>query len=115
MELPAGEKYMAVALLPSTSLDAAKTDIKEYYKYAYNFVTNTEVTKRDVDLSDYSSTTDFKFTTTNKKTDETVDETGGATLFCLFPHQYNNLNSSDKLEQIMEDKTFDTLIKFVEQ
>ena len=95
IEFPSGNnnRYMAIALLPSTSSSTAKTDMDEYYKYAYNFVTNTEA-DWSVNLSDYSSTTQFKFITTQKRTDVPGQQAG--TMFCLFPHQYEEINSNDK-------------------
>ncbi len=90
VNLPTDAKYMSVALLPSTTLDEAVEDLATYYKYAYNFVTDT---KADWSVaSDYSSKTKFNFTVTKKRTD--VPDQQDGTIFCLYPHQYNNLNSS---------------------
>ena len=99
---PSGTNYMSLALLPSTSLSEAVEDLATYYKYAYNFVTDT---KAEWSVSsDYSSKTTFNFTTTKKRTDVPGQQKG--TLFCLFPHQYNNLNSS---VNYVGSNTFDTL------
>ena len=95
-------KYMSVALLPSTSLEEALEDVKTYYKYAYNFVTDTKVNWEV--SSDYSSRTTFNITTTKKRTD--IQDQQNGTLFCLYPHQYNNLCS---VTDIINNKTFNTL------
>ena len=96
------DKYLSVALLPSKNLEEAKEDVKVYYKYAYNFITDTKVNWKV--NSDYSSQTYFSITTTKKRTDIKDQQEG--TLFCLFPHQYDNLISQTN---ILNDKTFDTL------
>ena len=59
------DKYLSVALLPSKNLEEAKEDVKVYYKYAYNFITDTKVNWKV--NSDYSSQTDFSITTTKKR------------------------------------------------
>ncbi len=103
INLPSGSRYMSVALLPSTTLDEAVEDLATYYKYAYNFVTDTKA-DWSVSSSDYSSTTTFNFTTTQKRTDVSDQQDG--TLFCLYPHQYNNIDSS---VSYVGSHTFDTL------
>lgn len=96
------DKYVSIALLPSKDLSQAKEDVKNYYKYAYNFVTGTNVNWEV--KSDYSSQTNFNFSVTKKRTDIEGQQEG--TLFCLFPHQYNNLISQTN---IITGKSFDTL------
>lgn len=100
--VPSGSNYMSVALLPSTNLSEAVTDLATYYKYAYNFVSDTKVNWSVA--SDYSSTTTFNFTITKKRTDVSGQQDG--TIFCLYPHQYNNLKSS---VNYISGKTFATL------
>ncbi|MBO7611644.1 MAG: gliding motility-associated C-terminal domain-containing protein [Elusimicrobia bacterium] len=95
------ERYMSIALLPSASLEEAVEDVSDYYKYAYNFVTDTKVSW-EVSSSDYSSKTTFNITTTKKRT---VEGQRDGTIFCLYPHQYNNASSVDYLN----NKTFNTL------
>jgi len=102
IKFPEDDRYVSIALLPSTNLEQAKEDVKTYYKYAYNFVTDSKVNWK-VD-SDYSSQTDFSMTVTKKRTD-IVDQQDG-TLFCLYPHQYDNLISQ---VDFLSGKTFDTL------
>lgn len=102
LELPNGQKYFSIGLLPSKNITEAISDLALYYKYAYNFVTNTKVDWKV--NSDYSSQTNFNLTVTKKRTD-IVDQQDG-TLFCLFPHQYDNLVSSI---DIISGKTFNTL------
>ncbi len=97
------DRYMSIALLPSTSLEEALEDVSTYYKYAYNFVTDTKV-DWEVSSSDYSSKTTFSITTIPKRTDVAGQQEG--TIFCLYPHQYNNLYSTT---DIMNNKTFNTL------
>lgn len=103
MVLPTDKRYFSIGLLPSANIDEAVQDLEFYYKYAYNFVTDTKV-NWEVSSSDYSSKTMFNITTTKKRTDIADQQDG--TLFCLFPHQYNNLSSSI---DYVENKTFDTL------
>ncbi len=103
LELPSGEKYFSVGLLPSSNIEGAKDDLALYYKYAYNFVTDTSV-EWEV-TSDYSSKTTFTFVAEPKRTD--IEDRQDGTLFCLLPHQYNNLSSSQN--NVFENKTFDTL------
>lgn len=97
------DRYMSIALLPSTSLEEAVEDAGTYYKYAYNFVTDTKVSW-EVSSSDYSSKTTFNITTVPQRTDIQGQQDG--TIFCLYPHQYNNLYSTT---DIMNNKTFNTL------
>ena len=103
MVLPSDKRYFSIGLLPATNINEAVTDLEFYYKYAYNFVTDTKV-NWEVSSSDYSSKTTFNITTAKKRTD-VVDQQEG-TLFCLYPHQYNNLYSST---EFIAGKTFDTL------
>ena len=103
IDFSGNSRYMSIALLPSTSLEEAMEDVKMYYKYAYNFVTDTQVSW-EVSSSDYSSKTTFNISTTKKRTD--VEEQQNGTLFCLYPHQYNNLYSST---DFVNNKTFKTL------
>lgn len=100
--LPDGQKYFSIGLLPSKNITEAVSDIDLYYKYAYNFVTDTKVDWKV--NNDYSSQTNFNLTVTKKRTD-IVDQQEG-TLFCLLPHQYDNLVSQP---DIKSGKTFDTL------
>jgi endoglucanase Acf2 len=97
------DRYMSIAFLPSASLEEAIEDVSTYYKYAYNFVTDTKV-NWEISSSDYSSKTTFNITTTQKRTDVEGQQEG--TLFCLYPHQYNNLYSSPDL---ISGKAFNTL------
>ena len=103
LDLPTGQKFFSIGLLPSANINEAVVDLDFYYKYAYNFVTDTKV-NWNVSLSDYSVQTTFSITTTKKRTDITDQQDG--TLFCLLPHQYKNLSSSI---DYVGNKTFDTL------
>lgn len=105
INIPQSNKYMSVALLPSATLDEAKEDIKKYYKYAYNFVDKTKVNWSVKNNSDSTfTTTEFNITTTKKRTD--ISQNDG-TIFCLFPHQYKNI---DRCPKLYTTKTFtDTL------
>ena len=95
IELPEDKKYMSVALLPSTTIEEAIEDMKVYHKYAYNFVTKTKVIYDTKSNSDsIYSTTEFNINTTKKRTD--IDNQQDGTIFCLFPHQYNNIYKSPK-------------------
>ena len=97
------KRYFSIGLLPSSNITEAIDDLELYYKYAYNFITDTKV-DWEVSSSDYSSKTMFSITTTKKRTD--IEDQQDGTLFCLLPHQYNNLSSS---VDYVENKTFDTL------
>ena len=101
IDFSGNDRYMSIALLPSTSLEEAMEDVSDYYKYAYNFVTDTKVSW-EVSSSDYSSKTTFNITTTKKRT---VEDQQDGTIFCLYPHQYNNASSVTYLN----NKTFNTL------
>ncbi|MBO7432082.1 MAG: T9SS type A sorting domain-containing protein [Elusimicrobia bacterium] len=103
MVLPSDKRYFSIGLLPSDNINDAVNDLELYYKYAYNFVTDTQV-DWDVSSSDYSSQTTFTLKTTKKRTD--VQDQQNGTLFCLLPHQYKNLSSSI---DYVGNKTFDTL------
>ncbi|MBR4631736.1 MAG: gliding motility-associated C-terminal domain-containing protein [Elusimicrobia bacterium] len=103
LDLPSDQKFFSIGLLPSQDIDEAVTDLELYYKYAYNFVTDTKA-NWEISSSDYSSKTTFNITTTQKRTDVEGQQDG--TLFCLLPHQYNNLYSSP---DFISGKTFDTL------
>ena len=120
--MPQNNKYMSVALLPSANLTEAKEDIKKYYKYAYNFVDKTSVEWNVKSNSkETSAQTEFKITTKKKRTDISQNE---GTIFCLFPHQYNNILSEpssygkmfeDTLRgnlKIYSGSTFSTEVKF---
>ena len=102
IDFSGNDRYMSIALLPSTSLEEALEDVSTYYKYAYNFVTDTKVSW-EVSSSDYSSKTTFNIKTTPKRTDIAGQRDG--TLFCLYPHQYNNATSVS----YVSGKTFNTL------
>ena len=102
IDFSGNDKYMSIALLPSKSLEEAMEDVKIYYKYAYNFVTDTKINWEV--SSDYSSKTTFNITTTKKRSD--IQDQQNGTLFCLYPHQYNNLCS---VTDIINNKTFNTL------
>jgi len=77
---PSSERYMSVGLMTS------KEDLNDWYKYAYNFVTDTKASY-EVD-SRYKVTTDFQFTFEVKRTDAGLIE--NQTLFAVMPHQYKN-------------------------
>ena len=100
--LPSGQKYFSVGLLPAKTKEEAVEDLDLYYKYAYNFVTDTKVDWKVND--DYSTQTDFNLTVTKKRTDIEGQQDG--TLFCLFPHQYGNSISQINF---INGKIFDTL------
>ena len=100
-----GNRYFSIALLPAQSLDQAGKDFNECYKYAYNFVSKTNV-KWSVknNSSSIFTTTEFNIATTRKRND--ISQNDG-TIFCLFPHQYKNIYNEPKL---YATKTFaDTL------
>ena len=102
LDLPSGQKYFSIGLLPAKKKEEAVEDLDLYYKYAYNFVTDTKVDWKV--NNDNSTRTDFNLTVTKKRTDIEGQQDG--TLFCLFPHQYNNLISHINF---VNEKTFSTL------
>ncbi|WP_052571234.1 glycosyl hydrolase [Endomicrobium proavitum] len=87
------ERYVSVALLysgASENLATAKSVFDEYYKYAYNFVTNTQASWT---LNNNASiTTTFNVTLTAKRTGGSF--VSGQTVFALYPHQHKNLDSA---------------------
>lgn len=89
------DRYLSVALLksPSASPDdaGAFSLFRDYYSYAYNFITDTQVSW-NYDRSRSALTTHYNFTLETKRT-------GGSfavnqTLFALYPHQWKNLTGS---------------------
>ena len=102
LDLPSGQKYFSIGLLPAKTKEEAVEDLALYYKYAYNFVTDTKVDWKV--NNDNSTRTDFNLTVTKKRTD--IEDQQDGTLFCLFPHQYNNLIS---YINFVSGKTFNTL------
>jgi len=122
------DNYISIALLPSTNETEAVEDLKEYYKYAYNFVSTTSVTPDIKQNNNFVyAITDFQFSFNvkrEKKDNNNLIEK--QTLFCLFPHQYNNIDTAPtpypyhrffentlrgKL-QIYSDSRFSTKVKF---
>jgi endoglucanase Acf2 len=77
---PSSQRYMSVGLMTS------KEDLNDWYKYAYNFVTDTKASY-DID-SRYKVTTNFQFTFDVKRTDAGL--IANQTLFAVMPHQYKN-------------------------
>ncbi|MCL2144678.1 MAG: glycosyl hydrolase [Endomicrobia bacterium] len=85
-------RYLSVALLKSPALSdddyGAFNIFNDYYQYAYNFITNTEVIW-NYSQSQSELTTDFNFTLEAKRIGAgfAVNET----VFALYPHQHKNL------------------------
>ena len=88
-----GDRYIVVAYLGSKANYPNVSDImpvyNEYRKYAYNFITGTEV-KWDKN-SDSSITTTFKYMMVPKRTGVGFEDK--KTLFALYPHQWKNIES----------------------
>jgi len=81
-------RYMSIALLQVGGTEAnAKPIFDEYYKYAYNFITDTKVNITQ-NNSDSSISTRFDFTFNAKRTGGTL--VSGQTVFALYPHQWGN-------------------------
>ncbi|MDR1195411.1 MAG: hypothetical protein LBL00_02935 [Endomicrobium sp.] len=89
------DRYLSIALLKSPSATADDTGafnlFKEYYKYAYNFITDTQVSWTY--NNDATLTTTFNFTLTPKRTDH-AGYAANQTIFALYPHHYKNLSNS---------------------
>lgn len=77
--MPAGKKYLSIAILPDNS-DAA---FKLYEQYAFNFITDTKVEWEYLKNSS-KVVTKYNVTTTNMET----GEKGGDTIIALYPHQW---------------------------
>lgn len=101
IKMSSSDKYMSVGLLPSANVSEAVTDLASYYKYAYNFISDTKISW-DVS-STFQSTTNFNFTVNRKRTSSEFNASD--TLYVLMPHQYKNLSS----QVVYLNKTFDTL------
>ena len=106
LDLPSEQKFFSIGLLPSKNINEAVADLDLYYKYAYNFVKKTTV-DWDIINNFSSAKTTFTFAEFDKKRSNDTNynqirEEG--TLFCLFPHQYDNSSM-----QVIDNKTFDTL------
>ncbi|AKL98574.1 glycosyl hydrolase [Endomicrobium proavitum] len=88
------DRYLAIGLLKSpapAASDVAAFDIfKDYYKYAYNFITDTQVSWAY--NSDASITTTYNFTVTPKRTDH-AGYVAGQTVYGLYPHHYRNITT----------------------
>ncbi|MDR1695332.1 MAG: hypothetical protein LBR69_01680 [Endomicrobium sp.] len=85
------DRYLSIALLksPSTQDDTGAFQLfRDYYAYAYNFVTDTQVSW-DYDQSRSEVTANYNFTFDAKRT-------GGGfianqTVFAMYPHHWKNL------------------------
>ncbi|MDR2192199.1 MAG: T9SS type A sorting domain-containing protein [Endomicrobium sp.] len=93
---PAGlsesERYVSIGLLissPSAAQDMTVKDIfDDYYKYAYNFITDTEVSYAfNGDSS--KLTTNFNFDIKEKRQGDPSYNGQQGTIIAVFPHQYN--------------------------
>jgi hypothetical protein len=89
------ERYLAIALLksPQTEIDddGAFNLFKEYYKYAYNFISTTQV-NWSYDDTAAALTTNFSFGFDQKRTGAPF--VSNQTIFALYPHQWKNLSGS---------------------
>lgn len=118
------ERYLSISLLksphPTWNNDSEAFEVfKDHYKYAYNFITNTEVSwtfnKAQAEL-----TTNFNFTFDVKRSGGTF--LSGQTVFALYPHQWKNLvgspnktntyNTIRGLMKVHSGNTFSTKHKF---
>ncbi|MDA7747357.1 glycosyl hydrolase [Psychromonas sp.] len=78
-----GKDYFSVAVLP----DASEETLLAFQKYAYSFVTNTQVDwQYNNEKSEVTST--FTYTTEAKEGDTT------GTIMSLYPHQWRNSNGT---------------------
>lgn len=102
IKMSSTEKYMSAGILPSANLTEAITDLATYYKYAYNFISDTKAAWTV--SSKFESTTNFTFMVNRKRTSSEFNDSD--TLYALMPHQYNNISSQ---VSYLDGKTFDTL------
>jgi len=81
-------RYMSVALMTS------KQDLQEFYKYAYNFIDNTETAKTTATtkIKNNMVETEFVFTFHEKRT--TSQFVKNKTIFTVMPHHYKNGEAS---------------------
>jgi endoglucanase Acf2 len=88
------DRYLSIALLKSPSATADDTGafalFQQYYNYAYNFVTDTQVSWTY--NNDATLTTNFNFTFDVKRSGGSF--VSNQTIFALYPHHYKNLSSS---------------------
>lgn len=91
------ERYLSIALLKSPQTSEADSEafniFNDYYRYAYNFITDTKVTW-NFNQSQSMLTTDFNFTF-----DANPKRSGGnflqnQTVFALYPHQWKNAQTA---------------------
>ena len=98
-------RYMSVALMTS------KQDLQEFYKYAYNFIDNTETAKTTatIKIKNNMVETEFAFTFNKKRT--TSQFVQNKTIFTVMPHHYKNGEASISYLDggFGETKTFQTL------
>ena len=99
-------KGAATPTVAIKSLDStAETIAKEYQKYAYNFITDTNASY-DYDYSTSTVTTTYSYTV-DKKAESTAD----GTIMGILPHQYKNMNGYTYLENTA--RTIRGTMKFV--
>jgi hypothetical protein len=71
----------------SVGLMTSKEDLNDWYKYAYNFITDTKALY-DIDSRYNKVTTNFQFLFDVKRTDAGL--IANQTLFAVMPPQYKN-------------------------
>lgn len=93
---PSSERYISFALLYTSSIDNASEDavahniFNDYYKYAYNFITDTK-TSYSFNRANAKLKTDFNFTFSSKRSGTPFLN---GTVCALFPHQWRNMSAS---------------------
>ncbi|MDR1940751.1 MAG: hypothetical protein LBQ47_00275 [Endomicrobium sp.] len=89
------DRYLSIALLKSPAAAAddsgAWTIFNDYYQYAYNFITDTQV-NWTFNKNNSELTTEYNFTVTPKRSGGNFNTT--QTVFALYPHQWKNLVGS---------------------
>lgn len=95
------DRYLAVSLLhcgaatafsQTEDFNKAKTNFDDYYRYAYNFITDTKVSWTN-NRADGTLTTRYDFTLEDKRPSSAHLEKN-KTLFAVYPHQWKNMQST---------------------
>jgi len=90
------DRYLSIALLKAPDANGnddsgAFTIFKDYYQYAYNFISDTKVSW-SYDQGQSQVTTNFNFTFDAKRTG--AGFAVNQTVFALYPHQWKNMTGS---------------------
>jgi endoglucanase Acf2 len=113
IELPENERYVSIGLMTEPN------DLEIWKDYAYNFVTDTQVSWA-VNETNNKVTNTYQITTDDIRTETAND--GGDTIMALFPHHYKNTTGLSYMSQtfstlrgnmkLIAGKSFETILRF---